>query len=108
MSIYGIAIIPFVLLIMEIMLTLLDNTSKMVVFADDFTAGVTVKDLKYWRETLCELGPKSGYYPEASTTWVIVKNDFYVIVNTTFKSTKINVTSNQGGHSRCPKIFQYI
>ena len=30
-----------------------DNTSKMVAYADDFTAGGTVKDLKYsWWETL--------------------------------------------------------
>ena len=53
MSIYAVAIIPFVLIIMEIMSTSSDNTSKMVAYADDFTAGGTVKDLKYlWWETL--------------------------------------------------------
>ena len=51
------------------------NTSKMVAYADDFTAGATVKDVKYWWETLCELGPKFGYYHEASKTWLIVKNE---------------------------------
>ena len=45
MSIYVIAIIPHVLMIMEIMSTFPDNTSKMVAYADDFTARVTVKDL---------------------------------------------------------------
>ena len=70
----------------------------MVAYADDFTAGGTVKDLKYWWERLCELGPKFGYYPEASKTWLIVKNDFYEMANTTFKSTKINVTSNGKRH----------
>ena len=98
MSTYAIAIIPLVSLIMEIMSTSPDNTSKMVAYADDFTAGLTVKDLKYWWETLCELGPKLGYYPEASKTWLIVKNDFYDIANTTFKSTKINITSNGKRH----------
>ena len=98
MSIYAIAIIPLVLIIMEIMSTSPDNNSKMVVYADDFTAGGTAKDLKYWWETLCEHGPKFGYYPEASKTWLIVKNDFYGIANTTFKSTKINVTSNGKRH----------
>ena len=83
-------------MIMEIMSTSPDNTSKMVAYADDFTAGFTVKGLKYWWEALCELGPKFGYYPEASKTWLIVKNNFYDITNTTFKSTKINVTSS--GH----------
>ena len=98
MSIYAIAIIPLVLMIMEIMSTSPDNTSKMVAYAGDFTARGTVKYLKYWCETLCELGPKFGYYPEASKTWLIVKNDFYDIANTTFKSTKINVTSNGKRH----------
>ena len=92
MSIYAVAIIPFVLVIMEIMSTSPDNTRKMVAYADDFKAGVTVKNLKYWWETLCELGPKFGYYSEASKTWLIVKSDFYDIANTTFKSTKIKVT----------------
>ena len=98
MSIYAIAIIPLVLMIMEIMPTSPDNTSKTVAYADDYTTGGTVKDLKYWWETLCELGPKFGYYPEASKTWLIVKNEFYDIANTNFKRTKINVTSNGKRH----------
>ena len=47
MSIYAVAIIPLVLMILEIMSTSPDNTSKMVVYADDFTAEGTVKDLRY-------------------------------------------------------------
>ena len=95
MSIYAIAIIPLVLMIMEIMSASSDNANKMVAYADDFTAGGTIKDLKYWSEPLCEVGPKLGYYPEVSKTWLIFKNDIYHIANTTFKSTKINVTSNR-------------
>ena len=76
-------------MIMEIMSTSADNTSKLVSYADDFTAGGTVKDLKYLGERLCEIGPKFGYYPETSKTWLIVKNDFYGIANTTFKSTML-------------------
>ena len=53
---------------MEIMSTSPDNTSKMVAYADDFTAGGTVKDLKYWLEKLCKLGPKFGYHPELLRT----------------------------------------
>ena len=55
-------------MIMEIMSTSSDNANKMVAYADDFTAGGTIKDLKYCSETLCELGPKLGYYPEVSKT----------------------------------------
>ena len=45
-------------MIMEIMSTSPNNISKMVAYVDGFTVGGTVKDLKYWWETLCELGPK--------------------------------------------------
>ena len=66
----------------------------MVNYADNFTTGSIVRGLKYWWESLCELGPKFGYYPEASRTWLIVNNDFCDMANTTFKSIKINMTSN--------------
>ena len=45
-SIYAIAIIPLVLMIVKIMSTSPDNTSKIVAYADDFTAEGTVKDLR--------------------------------------------------------------
>ena len=88
MSIYAIAIIPLVLMIMAVMSISLDNTRKMVAYADNFTAEGTVKDLKYWWGTRCEFGLKSGYYPEASKTWLTVKNEFYNTANTTFKVQK--------------------
>ena len=98
MSIYAFAIIPLALMIMEITSSSPDNTSKMIAYANNFTAGGTVKDLKYWSETLCELCPKFEYYPEASKTWLTVKNDFYEIANTTFKGTNIIVTPNGMRH----------
>ena len=94
MSMYAIAIMPLVLMIMEIMSISLINAGEIVAYADDFTAGGTIKDLKYCWGTLCEFGLKFRYYPEASKTWLIVKNEFYNTANATFKSTKINVTSN--------------
>ena len=39
-------------MIIEIMSTSADNTSRMLACADDLTAGGTIKDLKYWWETL--------------------------------------------------------
>ena len=108
MSIYAIALIPLFSMIMEIMSTSTDNTSEMVAYADDFTAGGTAKDLKYWWETLCEVGPKFGYYSEACKAWLIVKNDFYQIANTTFKSTKVNVISNGKRHLGGSNRFNII
>ena len=98
MAIYAIAVIPLVLMIIEIVTSTPGNTSKMVAYADDFTAGGTVKDLQHWWKTLCELGPKFGYYPEATKSWLIVKENNYEHAKAAFKSTKIKITSTGQRH----------
>ena len=66
MTIYKVAIIPLILVINEVVSSTPDNTSKMVVYADDITARDNIQDLDHRWKTLCELGPKFGYFPEAS------------------------------------------
>ena len=73
MEVYAIAIIPLMLIILEITNQLPDTKTKMAAYADDFSAAVSVENLMYWWETLFKLGPKFGYYPEASKSWLIVK-----------------------------------
>ena len=34
----------------------------MVAYADDFSAADSISSLKDWLDTLCELGPKFGYF----------------------------------------------
>ena len=36
----------------------------MVVYVDHFYAAGSILSLKYWRDTLCELGPKFDYFSE--------------------------------------------
>ena len=40
------------------------NPAKMVVYVDHFYAAGSILSLKYWWDTLCELGPKFDYFSE--------------------------------------------
>ena len=53
--IYAIAIIPLILMLVEIKIQ------------DD----LTVAGIRIWWNTLCRLGPKFGYFPEGSKSWII-------------------------------------
>ena len=66
MEIYAVTIIPFVLMKTQVVSLTLENTSHMVAYGDDYTAGGKTKDFNHWWKTLRELGLKFGYYPEAS------------------------------------------
>ena len=68
--------VPLLLMVLEITAQFPDNSVKMVGYADDFTAGGAVTSIKKCWDTLCKLGPKFGYHPKPSKTWLIVKNEF--------------------------------
>ena len=65
MAVYVIAIIPLLLMILEIIESYSEGTSKAATYADDLTAAGCIPGLKYWWDQLCELGPKFGYFPRA-------------------------------------------
>ena len=62
MAVYAIAIIPMILMIVDITSKTDDSTA----YDDDVTAAGKVIELKNWWKTLSILGPKFRYYPEAS------------------------------------------
>ena len=86
------------LMVLEITSNSSDDVAKMVAYADDFTAGGTIESLKYWWDTLCKLGPKFGYYPQASKTWLIVKDAYVKKSNKIFKNSSIQITSTGQRH----------
>ena len=62
--IYALSVIPLMLMVLEITNTNTNSDAKMVAYIDDFSAAGSISSLKYWWDTLCELDPKSGYFPE--------------------------------------------
>ena len=49
--------------------------------------------LRNWWETLCRLGPKFGYFPEGSKSWLIVKGKGVQKAQSVFKDTNIKITT---------------
>ena len=98
MAVYAIAIIPLILMILEITADLPENDTKLAAYADDFTAAGNLKSLKYLWDTLCEMGPKFGYYPQASKSWLIVKSHTVHRAKSIFENTDIQITTSGKRH----------
>ena len=45
---------------------------KQVSYADDLAAGGKLENIKIWWDLLTNLGPKIGYFPNSSKSWLIV------------------------------------
>ena len=97
MAIYAIAIIPLILMLVA-EANQVDNTTKTAAYADDLTAAGTIMRLRNWWETLCRLGPKFGYFPEGSKSWLIVKEKEVQKAQSVFKDTNIKITTEGQRH----------
>ena len=91
-AVYAIGIIPMILMIVDI------TSKKTAAYADDVTAAGKNIQLKNWWKTLCMLGPKFGYYPEASKSWLTVKEKAKQRAFTVFKDTAIKITTEGQRH----------
>ena len=65
MVIYAIAIIPIILILVEIRMQD-NNYTKTAAYADDLTVAGRIDQMRIWWNTLYGLGPKFGYFPEGS------------------------------------------
>ena len=69
MAMYAIAITPLI--------HHLENEQiKQIWYADDATASGNLSHLRTWWDTISTTGPDFGYYPNASKTWLIVKEGY--------------------------------
>ena len=68
--------------------------TKQVWFADDSNAIGRLKTLKDWwlHVHLTNLGPELGYFPNASKTTLVVKEDFIDEATTLFRDSGIGIT----------------
>ena len=64
MPICALSVIPLMLMVFDITYTKTNSDAKMEGYADDFSTAASISSLKHWWDTLCELGPKFGYFPE--------------------------------------------
>ena len=99
MVIYAIAIIPLILMLLEIRMQD-NNRTKTVAYADDLTVAGPIDQIKIWWNMLYRLAPKFGYFPEGSKSYIIVRENAKERAQTIFDNTKIKITTDGQRHLR--------
>ena len=89
MPAYGIGILPLLALIK----TEEESTLKQMAYADDIGGGAKLNVLKKWWRNIEVHGPKFGYHPKASKSWLVVKEEKYQEALNIFADTEIKVTT---------------
>ena len=85
MPLYALASIPLLNAIST-------SNSKHSAYADDLSCAGKIKNLLIWWNILSTTGPKIGYFPKASKSWLIVKPEKYELAKSIFRETSINIT----------------
>ena len=96
MAIYGIGVTPLTNILVDIVVTSTKSQVRVLAYADDFSAAGKLDNLRKWRDTLTIIGPKFGFYPEPTKTWLVIKPYASQQTNEIFSRTKIKITSE--GH----------
>ena len=52
-----------------------------------------MQTLREWRKNIEENGPNFGYFPKASKSWLVVKEEKYEEAKQIFGETRINITT---------------
>ena len=91
MAVYAVAITPLIH-------RLADENLKQVWFADDASAGGRLQHIKNWWDNISQIGPEYGYFPNASKTWLIVKERNLKQVKQLFQGTGVVITPEGKRH----------
>ena len=67
-------------------------------YADDSSAGGQLTEMKTWWDQLRTMGPKYGYYPQASKTILIVKERFEAKAKAIFGKSGIKISTRDEQH----------
>ena len=85
MAMYAVAVTP-------LFYRLKFEATRQVWFADDATAGGKLVNLREWWGCLTNIGPDYGYFPNASKTWLIVKEGYKNEAASLFEGTQVAIT----------------
>ena len=66
---------------------------KHVAYADDLGGAGKITEMLKWWNNVVNFGPLIGYYPKASKSWLVVKQQQFETAKHVFKDTNINITT---------------
>ena len=90
MGVYALGILPLIHFLFEF-ISINHLSAKEVVFADDFTvADKLTSTIDYWGK-LTVLGPKYGYFPKVSKSYLIVKEEKLGEARNAFNNSIVNI-----------------
>ena len=91
MPVYAIGIVP----LLEILKPETSDvkTLKHVAFADDLGGAGVLLELRRWWDNIVSCGPKLGYNPNASKSWLVGKPEAQTKAREIFRETKISITT---------------
>ena len=69
------------------------HTVKHAAYADDLGGAGELEYLRTWWNRVLHFGPLLGYFPNASKSWLVVKEDKVDAAKEIFADTEINITS---------------
>ena len=93
MAMYTLAITPLIRWLNE-----LQEDVSQIWFADNATAAAFCHNLRSWCDQLSTIGPQYGYHPNASKTFLVVKDEYEDEAKTIFGDTNISVTTRGKRH----------
>ena len=97
MGAYALGILPLIHFLLEF-ISINHLSAKEVVFPDDFTVAGKLTSIRGCRGKLTVFGPKYGYFPKASKSYLIVKEDKLGEVRNVFNGSNVNITMEGKRH----------
>lgn len=55
----------------------INERTKRLAFANDFTGAATLNELRSWWDSIVSHDRNIGFYPKASNSWVTVKEHYF-------------------------------
>ena len=96
MGLYGLGIKP---LIDNLANTIDTEKCIQAWYADDSSSGGELLEMRKWWDTLCVMGPKYGYFPLATKTILIVKEEHKEKAMKIFDKTGVSITTEGERHT---------
>ena len=93
MAMYALAVTPLIR-----QLHSAHPTVSQVWYADDATGVGTCSSLQKWCDTLSQIGPLFGYHPNATKTYLVIKDKYAAAAKRAFAGTSISITTDGQRH----------